>query len=75
MASGYVRKSKKGEEKMKNKRNKMIAYRRKCKNCGQEIIVTNVKTELCWRCREKIRKGIRRNSRENGVSRENGEEK
>ena len=71
MASGYVRKSKKGEEKMKNisnksKRNKMIAYRRKCKDCGQEIIVTNIKTELCWRCREKIRKGIRRNSRENG---------
>lgn len=71
MASGYVRKSKEGEEKMKStsssfKRNKMIAYRRKCKDCGQEIIVTNVKTELCWRCREKIRKGIRRNNRENG---------
>lgn len=47
-----------------NKR--MIAYRKRCKNCGQEIIVTNAKTELCWRCREKIRKGIRRNNRENG---------
>ena len=48
---------------------KMIAYRRKCKNCGQEIIVTNVKMKLCWRCREAIRKEIRRNSRENGEQR------
>lgn len=39
-------------------RNQM--WKKRCKECGNEILVERVKEELCWECREKIRKAVRK---------------
>ena len=42
------------------KRFQFEAYKKKCKNCGNEMLVTNSKEEICWRCKEEIRKQLRK---------------
>lgn len=44
--------------------NKIMMYRKTCKECGKEMLSVKIKEEICWRCREKIRKGIRRSGKE-----------
>lgn len=41
---------------------KFTMYKKRCKECKREILVSRAKEELCWECKEKIRKGIRRNN-------------
>lgn len=42
------------------KRKVLDMYKKKCKECGTEIMVYNVKTEICWRCIEKLRKELKK---------------
>lgn len=37
-------------------------YKKRCKECKKEILVVKPKEELCWECKEKIKRGIRRSN-------------
>lgn len=39
-----------------------IMYKRRCKECGREMLAANSKEEKCWKCKEKFRKKWRNSS-------------
>lgn len=44
------------------KRRVDIMYKRKCKECGGEMLAANSKEEKCWECKQKFRKKWRKSS-------------
>ena len=46
-----------------------VMYKRRCKECGREMLTGNSKEEKCWECKEKFRK-VWRNSSKTGSSEE-----
>lgn len=39
-----------------------VMYKRRCKECGREMLASSSKEEKCWECKEKFRK-VWRNSK------------
>lgn len=42
------------------KKRKMDLYIGKCSKCGNEMLNGNKKEQMCWRCREKLRREFKR---------------
>lgn len=44
------------------KKRRMTVYRRICSKCGNEMLNSNKKEEMCWRCKEELRKAFKRSN-------------
>lgn len=42
------------------KKRRMTVYRNRCKECGKEMLNSDSREQMCWRCKEELRKSFKR---------------
>lgn len=43
---------------MRRNKYRFITSKKICDNCGKEMLVTNARERLCWKCKEEIKKKL-----------------